>query len=458
MCGIFGITNHIDAARMTYFGLYSLQHRGQESAGIATYNGKHISSYTDMGLVPDIFNEEILSKELKGENALGHVRYSTTGFSSRCNAQPITVSIRGVEIALAHNGNFTNTRTLKKQLENKGAIFQTNSDSEIFIHLIAHNLTERTLEEAILHACTQVHGAYSIAILIEGKLIGLRDPHGFRPLVLGKTKDSYALASETCAFDLLEIDFIRDIQPGEMVVIEQGNVLSTRLPHAENTPIRQCIFELIYFARPDSIVFGENVYSCRKCMGIELSHERPTEADLVMPFPDSGVYAALGFSQASGIPYEQAYIRNHYVGRTFIQPSQHLRDFGVRIKLNPVRSMITDKRLCIIDDSIVRGTTVSTRVAKLRELKAREIHFRVSCPPLRFPCFYGINFSSKKELIAANHSLESLPKLLHLDSLHYLSIKGLLHSVTNPNNYCLACFDGKYPVPYEHETKVSKGC
>lgn len=458
MCGLFGITDHEEAARMTYFGLYSLQHRGQESAGIAAYTGKNMFTYANMGLVPDVFNEDILSKELKGNHAIGHVRYSTTGVSSRRNAQPIAACIRGIEIALAHNGNLTNTRQLREQLEQNGAIFQTNSDSEIFIHLIAHNITNKSIEEAILHACKQVQGAYSLTILAGDKLIGLRDPYGFRPLVLGQKDGAYALASETCAFDLLDIKFIRNIHPGELVVIEGGMVTSTYIPHTEHIPIRQCIFELIYFARPDSIVFGEDVYSCRKNMGIELSNELFTSADLVMPFPDSGVYAALGFSQASGIPYEQAYIRNHYVGRTFIQPSQNIRDFGVRIKLNPVRSMIKHKRLCIIDDSIVRGTTVSTRVAKLRELKAREIHFRVSCPPLRFPCFYGINFSSKGELIAANHPIESLPKLLHLDTLHYLSIEGLLKSVSTPKNYCLACFTGEYPVPCDKKLCEPSTC
>ncbi|AGC50365.1 amidophosphoribosyltransferase [Lawsonia intracellularis] len=457
MCGVFGITNHEEAARMAYFGLYSLQHRGQESAGIASYNGNNITSYVDMGLVPDVFSEDILSKELKGHYAIGHVRYSTTGISSRRNAQPISVRICDIELALAHNGNLTNAMQLRKQLENDGAIFQTNSDSEIFLHLIAHNLTNRSIEEAILYSCTQVKGAYSLVILVGNKLVGIRDPHGFRPLTLGKIEDSYALASESCAFDLLDITLIRDIKPGEMVIIDEGHVTSVPLLHSKNVPTRQCIFELIYFARPDSIVFGEDVYHCRKNMGIELSNECKTHADLVMPFPDSGVYAALGFSQASGIPYEQAYIRNHYVGRTFIQPSQNIRDFGVRIKLNPVRSMIANKRLCIIDDSIVRGTTVSTRVKKLRELKASEIHFRVSCPPLRFPCFYGINFSSKGELIAAKHPIEDLPNLLHLDTLYYLSLEGLLKSVSTSNNYCLACLNGEYPVPYEQKS-VCSGC
>ncbi len=449
MCGIFAITNHEEASRMTYFGLYALQHRGQESAGISVYDKKNIQSHTDMGLVPDVFNEQTLT-ELKGHQAIGHVRYSTTGHSSKRNAQPLATSIQGIEIALAHNGNITNAQQLRMKLETNGTIFQTTSDSEIFLHLIAHNLNGKTIEEALIYACTQIQGAYSIVVLVEGKIIALRDQYGFRPLVLGKQNDVYAISSETCAFDLLDITYIRDIEPGEMIIIDSTKVTSTFLPQ-KNAPTRQCIFELIYFARPDSIVFGEDVYNCRKKMGIELAHEYKTSADLVMPFPDSGIYAAIGFSQASGIPYEQAYIRNHYVGRTFIQPSQSIRDFGVQMKLNPVRSMITDNRLCIIDDSIVRGTTVKTRVKKLREFGAREIHFRVSCPPLCFPCFYGINFSSRGELIAATTQIHDLPKILNLSTLHYLTIQGLLKSVSKPNNYCLACFNGDYPVPLEQQ-------
>ncbi|MEG2139498.1 MAG: amidophosphoribosyltransferase [Bilophila sp.] len=452
MCGIFAISGHPEAARMAYFGLYALQHRGQESAGIATYDGANILAHMGMGLVPDVFDEPTLGQELRGDTAIGHVRYSTTGVSAKRNAQPLIVRVRGIEIALAHNGNLTNAAVLRQELEERGAIFQTTSDTEIFVHLIAHDLAGKTLEEAILGACERVQGAYALVILSEGRIIALRDPHGFHPLSLGKVheaglnRDAYVFASETCAFDLLEAELIRDVEPGEMLVVEGGKLTSYKLPGAGTTPTRQCIFELVYFARPDSIVFGEDVYRCRKHMGFELAKEATTDAELVMPFPDSGVYAALGFAQAAHVPYEHAYIRNHYVGRTFIQPSQTMRNFSVRVKLNPVRSMIVDRRICIVDDSIVRGTTVRTRVAKLRELGAREVHFRVSCPPLKHPCFYGINFSSRGELVAANHPVESLPGLLNLDSLHYLSIEGLLNSVSNPEKYCLACFNGDYPV------------
>lgn len=447
MCGIFGISGHPEAARMAYFGLYALQHRGQESAGIAAYDGGHIHVHTGMGLVPDVFDEPTLGALLKGDKAIGHIRYSTTGASARRNAQPLVVRVRGIDIALAHNGNLTNAEALRAELEDCGAIFQTSSDSEIFVHLIAHNLTGKSVEEAILAACCRVQGAYSLVVLTDNKLMALRDPHGFHPLALGRVGNAWVVASETCAFDLLEAEFVRTVDPGEMLVIENENLHSLVIPGSEGVPVRQCIFELVYFARPDSMVFGEDVYQCRKRMGFELAALGPSQADLVMPFPDSGVYAALGFSQASGIPYEHAFIRNHYVGRTFIQPSQSMRDFGVRVKLNPVRSIIRGKHICVVDDSIVRGTTVRTRVGKLRELGAKIVDFRVSCPPVRHPCFYGINFSSRGELVAANHRQEDLPRLLNLDSLCYLSVEGLLRSVSHPDNYCLACFTGNYPVP-----------
>ena len=432
---------------MAYFGLYALQHRGQESTGIASYDGKHIRLHAGMGLVPDVYDEATLGQELQGNRAIGHVRYSTSGVSVRKNAQPLVGRVCGIEIALAHNGNLTNASELRGELESEGAIFQTSSDSEIFVHLIARSLAKKKdLEEAILSACDRVRGAYSLIILSEGRIIALRDAHGFHPLAMGKVDDAYVFASETCAFDLLEAEYLREVLPGEMVVVDGDKVVSRPLNNAGKVPVRQCIFELVYFARPDSIVFGEDVYQCRKHMGYEMAKEAPTDAELVMPFPDSGVYAAIGFAHAAGVPYEQAYIRNHYVGRTFIQPSQTMRNFGVRVKLNPVRSMIKNRRICIVDDSIVRGTTVRTRVVKLRELGAREVHFRVSCPPLRHPCFYGINFSSRGELVAANHPLEALPGLLNLDSLHYLTIEGLLNSVSEPDKYCLACFNGEYPV------------
>lgn len=443
-CGLFGIYNHDEAARMAYFGLYAQQHRGQESAGIVTWDGLKIREQRGMGLVPEVFNERHLGKELKGRTAVGHIRYSTTGASLIRNAQPFLVRFGNLHLAVAHNGNLVNTQQLRKELEDEGSIFQTTIDSELFIHLIAKNLRKMTLEEAVMAACNRVKGAYSLLILANDKLIAAKDPHGFRPLALGRVDDSYVLASETCAFDLLEAEYLRPLEPGEMLVLHGNCVESYRL--GEPCQRKQCIFELVYFARPDSYVFGECVYACRKKMGRSLAREAPVEADFVMPFPDSGVYSAVGYSQESQQPFETAMIRNHYVGRTFIQPSQGMRDFSTRVKINPVRRMIKDKRLIIVDDSIVRGTTIRSRVIKLRELGAREIHMRVSCPPIRHPCFFGIDFSSKGELIAANNSVEDITRFIGLDSLHYLSIEGLLSSVSSPKDYCLACFDGDYPL------------
>ncbi len=451
-CGLFAITNHEEAARMAYFGLYAQQHRGQESAGIVTWDGSRIREQRGMGLVPDIFNERHLGKELKGRLAMGHIRYSTTGASLIRNAQPFMVRFSGVQVAIAHNGNLVNTLELRREMEANGSIFQTTIDSELFVHLIARHYGAggKTIEEAVAAACGQVKGAYSLLIMANNKLIAVKDPHGFRPLALGRVGDSYVLASETCAFDLLEAEFMRPIEPGEMLVIEDKCVSSHQL--AELAPRRQCIFELIYFARPDSLVFGETVYTCRKAMGRSLAKEAPVDADFVMPFPDSGMYAAVGYSQESGLPFETAMIRNHYVGRTFIQPTQDMRDFSVRVKINPVRSMIKGKRILIVDDSIVRGTTIRTRVKKLRELGAAEIHMRVSCPPIRFPCYYGIDFSSKGELIAAYNDIDEIARFIGLDSLHYLTIDGLLGAVARPDDYCLACFTGSYPIqpPKDH--------
>ncbi len=429
---------------MTYFGLYSQQHRGQESAGIITWDGFKIREQKGMGLVPEVFNERHLGKELKGNVAIGHVRYSTTGASLIRNAQPFLVRYGSQHLAVAHNGNLVNTPELRQELESQGSIFQTTIDSELFIHLIVKHLNDRSLEEAVIEACRKAKGAYSLLIMVDGKILAIRDPHGFRPLALGRVSDAHVLASETCAFDLLEAEYIRSIEPGEMLVIQDKCVTSYRL--CKPKPTSQCIFELIYFARPDSTVFGESVYHCRKLMGRALAKEAPVDADFVMPFPDSGMYSAVGYAQESGQPFETAMIRNHYVGRTFIQPSQDMRDFSTRVKINPVRDMIKGKRLLIVDDSIVRGTTIRSRVKKLRELGAREIHMRVSCPPIRFPCFYGIDFSSKGELIAANNTVEDIARFIGLDSLHYLSIEGLLGAVGRPQDYCLACFTGDYPI------------
>lgn len=452
-CGLFGIYGHQEAARMAYFGLYALQHRGQESAGIVTWDGSAIREHRGMGLVHDVFNERHLGKELKGQIAMGHIRYSTTGVSLIRNAQPFLVRFKDWHIAVGHNGNLVNTLELRRELENEGSIFQTTMDTEVFVHLIAKYLNGGGIEDAITKACARVKGAYSLLILANNKLIAVRDPNGVRPLVMGRLNDNYVFASETCAFDLIEAEYIRQVEPGEMLVVEGGRLTSQRL--TETAPKRQCIFELIYFARPDSLVFDEGVYERRKAMGATLAAEAAVDADFVMPFPDSGNYAAVGYSQASGLPLELAMIRNHYVGRTFIQPSQDMRNFSVRVKLNPVRSMIAGKRIVIVEDSIVRGTTIRTRVKKLRELGAREIHMRVSCPAIRFPCFYGIDFSSKGELIAATTPVNDIARFIGLDSLHYLSIPGLLDSVTEKNAHCLACFDGNYPIePCCHQGKL----
>ena len=461
-CGLLGISGHAEAARMAYFGLYAQQHRGQESAGIVTWDGEHLHDHRGMGLVPDVFTEQNLSG-LKGNVAIGHVRYSTTGSSALRNAQPFVARFQGTELALAHNGNLVNTAELRHQLEERGAIFHTTNDSEVFMHLLVRAMRTMCLEDAIRDACSQVRGAYSLLILAGDKIVGLRDPLGFHPLSIGKLDDGcFVLASETCALDLLEAQYVRSVEPGEMVVIAGKELHSyPLLSEWQKKPAkpRQCIFELVYFARPDSIVFGEQVYLCRKRMGWQLAHESTPDVDFIMPFPDSGVYSAVGFAQCAELPYEHAMIRNHYVGRTFIQPTQSMRNFGVRVKINPVRDMIEGKRICIVDDSIVRGTTMMTRVKKLREMGAKEVHIRISSPPVKFPCFYGIDFSSRGELVAVRHSIEEITRMLDVDSLHYLSIEGLLRSVAHEDSYCTACFTGDYPVPCaESEQACKEAC
>jgi len=445
-CGLFGISGHPEAARHAYFGLYAQQHRGQESAGIATWDGNTLHEQRGMGLVHDVFSEANLQR-LPGDNAIGHVRYGTSATASLRDAQPFTVHHQGRGIALAHNGRLVNSEELRRTLEADGAIFRTAGDCELFMHLIIRAMRRNSLEDAIIEACSQVRGSYCLVLLMGDTLIGLRDPYGLHPLVLGSLEDCHVLVSETCALDLLEADLLRIVEPGEMVIIQNGSLRSLRLAPAQ-TP-KQCIFELVYFGRPDSLIFGEQVYLCRKRMGWQLASEGTPDVDFVMPFPDSGVYAAVGFAQCADLPYEHAMIRNHYVGRTFIQPSQSMRDFSARVKINPVRPMIADKRICIVDDSIVRGTTMLARVKKLRELGAREVHIRISCPPVRFPCAYGIDFSSRGELIAASKSVEEMRRLFDADSLHHLSLQGLARSVAHPDHYCLACLTGEYPVPLE---------
>jgi amidophosphoribosyltransferase len=455
-CGIFGIQGHPEAAKLSYFGLYALQHRGQESAGIAVVKDKTIAAHKGMGLVSEVFDIRHM-EQLTGESAVGHVRYSTTGSSMLANAQPFVVQHKTKSYAIAHNGNLVNAHLLKNDLEESGSIFQTTIDTEIVLHLFVHNL-KHGFEQALLETVAKLKGAFSMVMLTsKGEVIGIKDPNGFRPLCLGKLNGHYVLASETCALDLVEAEFMRELDPGEIVIISEDGIRSLKTRPKVKPSF--CIFEFIYFARPDSTIYGQNVYLTRKAHGKRLAAEAPANADLVMPFPDSGTYAALGYSEASGIPFEMGMIRNHYVGRTFIQPTQSMRDFGVRIKLNPVKEILKGKKIIIIEDSIIRGTTVKTRVKSLRELGVKCVHMRVSGPPHRFPCHYGIDFSTKGELIASSKSVRELKDFLGLDSLYYLSIDGLLEStgIKNPeNHFCKACFDGCYPV--EFDEGVSKDC
>jgi amidophosphoribosyltransferase len=451
-CGVFGVFGCDDAGKLAYFGLYALQHRGQESAGIVTSTGKSIHEHKGMGLVPEIFNESILDR-LPGHIAAGHVRYSTTGSSIAKNAQPFVVSFAGNTLAIGHNGNLTNARRLRNELERKGSIFQTTMDSEIIVHLLARNL-KNGMEEAITQAMSQIEGAYSCVLMTQDQLVAFRDPNGFRPLCLGKLDQGYIVASETCALDLIDAQYLRDIEPGEILIIDKGG-LKTLKPFPERRKTF-CIFEFIYFARPDSNIFGQNVYSVRKRLGEKLAEEYPLEADFAMPFPDSGNYASIGFCHGSGIPLEMGVIRNHYVGRTFIEPAQSMRDFGVKVKLNPVREILAQKRVVIIEDSIIRGTTSKMRIKTLREAGAKEVHMMVSCPPHRYPCYYGIDFSTRGELIACQHSVEEVKNFIGLDSLCYLSLPGMLEATRlEENGFCLACFDGKYPIqPDEDFSKL----
>ncbi|MGM0643011.1 MAG: amidophosphoribosyltransferase [Thermodesulfobacteriota bacterium] len=451
-CGVFGLYKHPESAKITYFGLYALQHRGQESAGISVAGeDDKIFSHKGMGLVSDVFDIKDLEK-IDGGSAIGHVRYSTTGGSVLANAQPFVVFHRGRSYAVAHNGNLVNAQLLRKELEEDGSIFQTTMDSEVFLHLFVKSLKKGDVEGALKKVISKIEGAYSFVVLTcKGEVIGIKDPNGFRPLALGKLNGHYVLASETCAFDLVQAEFIRELDPGEIVIINEDGVKSIKM---DDKPQKRslCIFEYIYFARPDSTIYGRNVYQMRKAHGKRLAEESHVDADLVMPFPDSGNYAALGYAEQAKIPFEMGMIRNHYVGRSFIQPTQTMRDFSVRIKLNPVKELIRGKDIIIIEDSIIRGTTAKTRVKALREIGAKKVHMRISCPPHKFPCYYGIDFSSKGELIAASKTLDELQEYLGLDSLHYLSVEGMLEAsgVENPeNNFCKACFDGSYPVPFD---------
>jgi len=445
-CGVFGIYNNPNAAYYTYLGLYALQHRGQESAGIAVTDGNKIAYHRDFGLVSSVFKDENL-KRLTGHVAVGHNRYSTSGASdSPDNIQPIVVSFKNGQMAIAHNGNLVNALKLREELEEEGSIFRGTSDSEVIVHLIVKSKKKKFLDK-LMDALGKLKGAYSLLVMTNKKLIAIRDPWGFRPLCMGELDGSPVFASETCAFDLIGAKYIRDVEPGEIVLIENGQMRSYRIPGSEGARKSQCIFEFVYFARPDSKIFGRSVYEVRKEFGRRLARENPVEADIVVPVPDSGVVPALGYSQESGIPFELALIRNHYVGRTFIKPQQKMRDIGVKVKLNPVPELLKGKRVIVIDDSIVRGTTSRKIVRMLREAGAKEVHMRISSPPTKWPCYFGIDTPTKEQLIASSHSVEEICHYIEADSLGYLSLEGMIEAAGGgKENFCTACFDGDYPI------------
>lgn len=452
-CGIFGIYGADDPARLIYLGLYALQHRGQESAGIVVSDGTTIKSHKGMGSVPDVFKEGML-QDLQGKMGIGHVRYSTTGSSMLRNAQPFLVEQIDRIFALGHNGNIVNVAKLRRKLEAQGAIFQTSTDSELIAHLVLHK--KGALEERLVKVFDELKGAWSVVFLTPEGVLAARDPYGFRPLCIGRKGDAIIFTSETCALDIIDAEYVRDVQPGEIVIADQNGLRSVQGPKKSHSAM--CVFEYIYFARPDSMIFEHGVYKVRKQLGLQAALESPVDgADLVVPMPASGNYAAVGYSQGSGLPYEYGVIRNHYVGRTFIQPSPSVRNLGVRLKLNPVREILQDKKVVVVDDSIVRGTTSKLRTRALREAGAREIHMRISCPPIRFPCFYGIDFSSKGELIACSNTVEQICDFIGADSLAYLSLEGMFRAMPFPEkHFCSACFTGKYPIRVDDDS--TKNC
>jgi amidophosphoribosyltransferase len=443
-CGVFGVYGHPEAANLVYLGLYALQHRGQESAGIVSSNGKSLISHRGMGLVADIFNTEVINR-LEGTAAIGHNRYSTTGSTNLKNCQPLVVEYARGGLALAHNGNLVNFQELREQLEANGSIFQSSSDSELIIHLIAAGHAP-DLPGRVVEALAQVRGAYSLVVLTERALIAVRDPHGFRPMVLGKVNNATIVASETCALDLVRAEYVREVEPGEMLVIDDDGVHSFH-PFAA-APARRCIFEYVYFARPDSLLYGRNVYSVRKMQGRALARECPADADIVVPVPDSGNPAALGFAEESKLPFEMALVRSHYVGRTFIEPRHSIRHFGVKVKYNPVVELLQGKRVVLVEDSLVRGTTLSKVIPMLRQAGAREVHMRIAAPPTTNSCFYGIDTPTREELLASSHSVEEIRRFISADSLAYLSWDGLYSFMADGGRegFCDACFTGKYPV------------
>ena len=444
-CGVVGIAGVKAAAELASLALHALQHRGQESAGITVADGHRVYTHKRMGLVADVFDESIL-RTLTGQYAIGHVRYSTSGSSNIINAQPIQVTSHKGTISLAHNGNLVNAPALRRQMDMDGSIFSTTSDSEVMLHLVARSMAE-TVEDALLTALPLVRGAYSLVVLTRDRLIAARDPLGFRPLCLGRYQDSYVVASESCAFDIIGASYLRDIEPGELVIIGDGELTSRRIAPAERE--QRCVFEHVYFSRPDSILFGRNVEVARRRMGEILGREAPAVADLVIAVPDSSNTAALGYANATQIPFELALIRNHYVGRTFISPAQKVRDMSVRIKFNPVAERVAGKRIVVVDDSIVRGTTMRKLVKILRQAGAAQVHLRIASPPVTSPCYYGIDTPVRQELIASSHSVEEIATYLRVDSLHYLSLDGLLEAVGDGDRHCAACFTGAYPVAFD---------
>ncbi len=450
-CAVMGVYNHPKSANLTYLGLYALQHRGQESSGIVSNDKGTFYKHINLGLVADVFSDVSNLEKLKGNVAIGHNRYSTTGQTKLVNAQPLVVSSKYGPMAIAHNGNFVNAGSLKEFLEEQGAIFQTTTDTEIVLHLIARS-SKTNLVDKIIESLERIKGAFSLAILTQKSMIGVRDPWGFRPLCIGKKDDAYIIASESCALDIIDAEYLREVEPGEMVVFDEKGMTSHKLGvKAENT---SCIFEYIYFSRPDSKIFGEKVDKARRKLGKILAREAPVDADRIISVPDSSNTAALGYAQESGIRFEIGLIRNHYIGRTFIHPVQTMRDFNVRIKFNPVKGVLKNKKIVIVEDSIVRGTTLRHLVRMVRNAGAKEIHIRVSSPPILYPCYYGMDFPTKEELIASQMTTDQIRDYLEADSLHYLSIEGLLEAVPNENcGYCTACFTGKYPILPERKVE-----
>jgi amidophosphoribosyltransferase len=446
-CGIFAVYGHPEASNLAHLGLHALQHRGQESAGIASCDGKEIYCHKSMGHVAEIFTASVLN-ELPGNMAIGHTRYSTAGDTAILNAQPFSVACNKGRIAVAHNGNLTNAAEVRADLEAQGSIFQATSDTEVILHLVARS-GQKTMAAALREALLEIEGAFSLVFLAKDRVIVARDPHGFRPLAIGRmnlrTGPAYVFASETCAFDLIDAHYIGDVEPGEMVIAGPDGLHREFYTVPQNRA--QCVFEHVYFSRPDSIVFGRSVHHSREMMGRLLATEKPVEADVVVPIPDSGVAAALGYAHASGIPFRHGLIRNHYVGRTFIEPSQAIRDFGVRLKLNPVREILKGRSVILVDDSLVRGTTSQKIVRMVRNAGAREVHVRISCPPTMSPCFYGVDTPTKRELIAANQSIEEIREFIGCDTLAYLSLENLSKAVVDENgHYCYACYTGRYPT------------